>query len=443
MADRVNSQQMNLTAVRRHDPYVEDIVDSATQVAVYEYSSETSEWQKTDMQGALFVYKRTGPPYHSFMVLNRLNTSNLLQPLTGELEFQLQAPFLLYRTSQGIIYGLWFFYEAQCKRMAGLLESLCQSSAGGGGAPGSNKNSSIDLLTLFKSASGPQPSQQQPQQQQLTPQKPVKGQQQRQPPAGAAGSGSRPETPRDDPAPPPTQAGQISIADLFAKASRTGQVLIGKQTARSISVSEVEDAMPDLGGRPRLPAQPPPPPVISAAPPSGAAAVRPAAPVREAESRDVDRIQELFKNNLQLGGAEPPAAAPAPAPAPAPSPSPAVSHQTAAFASPVPVPDLTAPVGSGVSVTLMSPMMFSALAPPSVDLGSSAGAGDRAAPPAAPSPLLADPAPVGDGDLTEVTPLTRRQLLQAFNYLLKNDDAFLGQLHEAYVKSLTESFRRT
>ena len=44
MADRVGSQQMNLTAVRRHDPYVADIVDSATQVAVYEYSSETSEW---------------------------------------------------------------------------------------------------------------------------------------------------------------------------------------------------------------------------------------------------------------------------------------------------------------------------------------------------------------------------------------------------------------
>ena len=44
MADRVGSQQMNLTAVRRHDPYVADIVDSATQVAVYEYSSEASEW---------------------------------------------------------------------------------------------------------------------------------------------------------------------------------------------------------------------------------------------------------------------------------------------------------------------------------------------------------------------------------------------------------------
>ena len=44
MADRVGSQLINLTAVRRHDPYVADIVDSATQVAVYEYSSEASEW---------------------------------------------------------------------------------------------------------------------------------------------------------------------------------------------------------------------------------------------------------------------------------------------------------------------------------------------------------------------------------------------------------------
>ena len=36
--------------------------------------------------------------------------------------------------------------------MAGLLENLCQSQSGA--APGSNKTSNIDLLTLFKSASG-------------------------------------------------------------------------------------------------------------------------------------------------------------------------------------------------------------------------------------------------------------------------------------------------
>lgn len=35
-------------------------------------------------------------------------------------------------------------------------------------------------------------------------------------------------------------------------------------------------------------------------------------------------------------------------------------------------------------------------------------------------------------------PLTRNQLLQAFNYLLKHDVDFVNKLHEAYVKSFTE-----
>jgi len=33
-------------------------------------------------------------------------------------------------------------------------------------------------------------------------------------------------------------------------------------------------------------------------------------------------------------------------------------------------------------------------------------------------------------------PLTKNQLLQAFEYLLKNDPDFMVKIHEAYVKSL-------
>ena len=67
----------------------------------------------------------------------------------------------------------------------------------------------------------------------------------------------------------------------------------------------------------------------------------------------------------------------------------------------------------------MSPMMFSALPPPGVELGSSPAAGDRSVAAAGPSPLLTEPPASGEGDLAEVTPLTRRQLLQAFTYLIK------------------------
>jgi len=36
----------------------------------------------------------------------------------------------------------------------------------------------------------------------------------------------------------------------------------------------------------------------------------------------------------------------------------------------------------------------------------------------------------------KLEPLTKNQLLQAFEYLLKNDSDFMVKIHEAYVKSL-------
>lgn len=40
--------------------------------------------------------------------------------------------------------------------------------------------------------------------------------------------------------------------------------------------------------------------------------------------------------------------------------------------------------------------------------------------------------------LHQIEPLTRNQLMQAFNYLLRTDPEFVNKLHEAYVKSFSE-----
>lgn len=37
---------------------------------------------------------------------------------------------------------------------------------------------------------------------------------------------------------------------------------------------------------------------------------------------------------------------------------------------------------------------------------------------------------------SRLEPLTKNQLLQAFEYLLKNDPDFMVKIHEGYVKSL-------
>ncbi|RXN17827.1 mRNA-decapping enzyme 1B-like protein [Labeo rohita] len=91
---------MSLSALKRLDPYISSITDLASQVALYTFNNTTNEWEKTDVEGTLFVYNRLASPRHGFTILNRLSMDNLTEPITKDLDFQLQHPFLLYRNAR-------------------------------------------------------------------------------------------------------------------------------------------------------------------------------------------------------------------------------------------------------------------------------------------------------------------------------------------------------
>ncbi|KAL1138088.1 hypothetical protein AAG570_009783 [Ranatra chinensis] len=131
MATNMESS-MNVSALKLADPYVKSIVDTAAHVALYSFNSENYEWEKLNVEGALFLSGRTGEPKHNLMILNRLNTFNLIEPITEGLDLQLQDPFLLYRNVQGQINGIWFYDKDECVRIAGSLEKLVRESASSG-----------------------------------------------------------------------------------------------------------------------------------------------------------------------------------------------------------------------------------------------------------------------------------------------------------------------
>ncbi|KAJ0176839.1 hypothetical protein K1T71_008018 [Dendrolimus kikuchii] len=118
--------RMNFAALKRADPYAREIIDSATHVALYTF--EENEWEKTNIEGALFVYSRNGEPYHSLVIMNRLNTNNLIEPVSKGIELQLKEPFLLYRNAKCRIYGIWFYDKDECVRVATKLNSLVKES---------------------------------------------------------------------------------------------------------------------------------------------------------------------------------------------------------------------------------------------------------------------------------------------------------------------------
>ncbi|XP_037386562.1 mRNA-decapping enzyme 1A isoform X1 [Talpa occidentalis] len=117
-------QEMSLAALKRHDPYITSIADLTGQVALYTFCPKANQWEKTDIEGTLFVYRRSASPYHGFTIVNRLNMHNLVEPVNKDLEFQLHEPFLLYRNASLSIYSIWFYDKNDCHRIAKLMANV-------------------------------------------------------------------------------------------------------------------------------------------------------------------------------------------------------------------------------------------------------------------------------------------------------------------------------
>ncbi|KAM5335809.1 mRNA-decapping enzyme 1B isoform 3-T3 [Glossophaga mutica] len=155
-------RDISLAALQRHDPYINRIVDVASQVALYTFGHRANEWEKTDVEGTLFVYTRSASPKHGFTIMNRLSMENRTEPITKDLDFQLQDPFLLYRNARLSIYGIWFYDKEECQRIAELMKNLTQyeqlrahQGAGAGISPvilSSGEGKEVDILRMLTKA---------------------------------------------------------------------------------------------------------------------------------------------------------------------------------------------------------------------------------------------------------------------------------------------------
>jgi hypothetical protein len=69
-------EKMNLTSLKRRDPYIIRVLDTASQVALYLFNPQDDAWAKTEIEGTLFVYERSAAPFHGFTISNRKMPKN-------------------------------------------------------------------------------------------------------------------------------------------------------------------------------------------------------------------------------------------------------------------------------------------------------------------------------------------------------------------------------
>ena len=122
--ESINKDAIRLRTVRSIDQFVSNIIDTASRTALYNYDIEKDGWSKTDVEGTFMVYSRNVPPHNMITIINRLNKSNFVEPLTPNCDYQVKPPYLLFRTNGGTIYGIWFSEQDDVHRISQVSKVL-------------------------------------------------------------------------------------------------------------------------------------------------------------------------------------------------------------------------------------------------------------------------------------------------------------------------------
>lgn len=413
--------------------------------------------KKTDIEGALFVYSRNGEPYNSILIMNRLNTNNLVEPVTQGLDLQLQAPFLLYRNSRCNIYGIWFYDKEECIRIAAMLYKLVieseknrkaanKSSVQNKQNAGSNA-SNVDIFSMLSKA-----------QEDFNTNK------------ASSGSGSTKATESKSPSSTPAKhinSGPLmaplgpdvtsqSVMDFFAKAKvNTGHFKAGDQpTAINTGPNENKPLLARLMSHPaahtleHIEKQ-----QRSITPQPSSLTSQSQAPSAPITSNSVGSAHALnrSKRRNKMNSQDSVMSTPAPVSQDLQPPVNQSTNETNGSSGFLRIQSPTNTTSSNVTNHQSSNIITPSNTNPLASLfahasGNTASediittpalSGTGSAPALIPPVMFAAPSPA-EPLARPLEPLTRNQLLQAFNYLLRSDPDFINKLHEAYVKSFGE-----
>ena len=146
------NSEINLRSLKRFDSSVDQILSSATQVAVYNFSN--GEWCKLDVEGALFVVSKKGANGYGLIIMNRLSTSNFNEIVDGQWDVTLNLPFLLYKNDKANIRCVWFYNQSECKRVYEKLHAIVTSGcASSSGIQQQNTKNGFEFSKLFGTVS--------------------------------------------------------------------------------------------------------------------------------------------------------------------------------------------------------------------------------------------------------------------------------------------------
>lgn len=113
---RTNTE-LNLSVLRRYVPDTERIISIAPFAVVYHFSPDTQQWEKSGIEGTLFVCQLVGDthPRYNVIILNRKSLENFVTELVSEDDIEITEQYVILQVlgenGVPVIYGLWIFSD--------------------------------------------------------------------------------------------------------------------------------------------------------------------------------------------------------------------------------------------------------------------------------------------------------------------------------------------
>ncbi len=121
--------ELNLSVLKRYLPATKSILLIAPYAALYSFLPSAEQWEKSSIQGTLFVVglasPASGPERYAIIILNRLGLENFVLELRPGADVDLEEEIVVVRggggvEEDGMIWGLWIFEEGDEKSTAGM-----------------------------------------------------------------------------------------------------------------------------------------------------------------------------------------------------------------------------------------------------------------------------------------------------------------------------------
>uniref|UniRef100_A0AC35TGA7 mRNA_decap_C domain-containing protein n=1 Tax=Rhabditophanes sp. KR3021 TaxID=114890 RepID=A0AC35TGA7_9BILA len=114
--------EKNILSLRQIDSEAKSIIAVAKYTAVYNFVNQ--EWEKTNVDGPLFVYMRNTEPVFGLCIANRTASPDFVEFITCEHRIKFKPPYILIYFPAGSIKGLWFYESAECSTIYKILSKL-------------------------------------------------------------------------------------------------------------------------------------------------------------------------------------------------------------------------------------------------------------------------------------------------------------------------------